>query len=104
MTKEEIGPQLFISDASGIYIPQRFAEEVDRSKVSGVGDEEWEILLSGPSNEDYWDVWDEVECFAIIRDKGTSYFLYQDGDLWLIPEGMEWSEKTDFYDWPEEPA
>jgi hypothetical protein len=28
--------------------------------------------------------------------------LYQDGDLWLIPEGMQWNDETGFFEWPEE--
>jgi hypothetical protein len=28
--------------------------------------------------------------------------LHQDGDLWLIPVGMEWSDEQDAYVWPED--
>lgn len=29
-------------------------------------------------------------------------FWREDGALWLIPEGMEWDEETDFFKWPDE--
>lgn len=32
---------------------------------------------------------------------GQRWFLYQDGALWLVPDGMEWSDKEDWYVWPE---
>lgn len=98
---------LWLSDARGVYIPRDFALSfADRTKhVTGVSDEEWEILEAGPSleNEWYWDTWYEVEQNAIVTDeKNIKYTLLHDGDLWLIPEGMEYNEQTDAYEWPNE--
>lgn len=82
------GSLLFCEDSSGIYIPQRFANEILRSSVLGVSPYDWQILAAGPDNELYWQVWDDVMKHAIVinRKTGITYTLYQDGDLWLIPE------------------
>lgn len=37
----------------------------------------------------------------ITGTDGVAYSMYQDGALWLIPDGMEWSDKSGFYVWPD---
>lgn len=94
---------LFCSDSSGIYIPRRFAREINRDCpecVTGVSPEEFAILEAGPENEQYWDCWNDVLNNAKVNDGNTTYSLYQDGDLWLVPEGMEWNEETEGFSWP----
>jgi hypothetical protein len=103
MTKQP-EPLIWLSDARGIYIPRDFAQSfAARAKnVSGVTDEEWEILEAGPDHELYWDAWSDVEQKATVTDDdGHVYNVYQDGDVWLIPDGMEWDEEHDFWRWPE---
>jgi hypothetical protein len=103
MTKPDM--MLWLDDHRGIYIPRDFANSfIDRAKsVSGVSAEEWAVLEDGPDHEWYWDTWNDVEQNAIVTDEdGVKYRLHQDGALWLIPEGMEYSEKTDTYEWPAE--
>lgn len=103
MTKPE--PLLFLNDARGIYLPRDFTCNVARDRVIGVSDEDWAILEAGPDHEHYWDVWNEIEQDAIVTDnKGVRYRLHQDGDLWLIPLGMEWDDEADGWRWPEEDA
>ena len=104
-------PMLWLSiDARGIYIPRDFALSFnDRAKdIAGVNHEQWVILEAGPDHEHYWEVWVEVCDSAIVTDEhGIKYSVYQDGDCWLIPEGMEWSNDIDFFAWPDkdpEPA
>lgn len=81
----------FSDSAYGIYIPQYFAEAVDRDRVENISDEQYEILLEGPDSEFYWDVWVEVEESAVITDSnGQKFSLYQDGDLWLVPLEADW--------------
>lgn len=78
---------LFADSNRGVYIPQHFAEAIKRDLVEGVTDEEWRILEAGPDCEGYWDVWNGVEMNAVICDAdGQRFTLYQDGDLWLIPQ------------------
>ena len=95
---------LWLSDARGIYIPRDFATSfADRAKsVSGVSDEDWAILEAGPDHEEYWDTWVDVSDEAVITDdKGVRYRVWQSGDCWLVPDGMEWSDEEDTFVWPE---
>jgi hypothetical protein len=71
--------------------------------VAGVNDEDWAILEAGPDHGNYWDAWDMVEQNAVITDEqGTKYTVHQDGDCWLVPDGMEWSDEHDGFVWPSE--
>jgi hypothetical protein len=95
---------LLLSDARGIYIPRDFTLHVGRDYVSGISDEDWEILAAGPDGPDhehYWDTWEHVLNNAeVTSDEGVKYFLNQEGDLWLIPKGMEWDDEADGWRWP----
>jgi hypothetical protein len=96
---------LWLSDARGVFIPRDFARSfVDRAKsVTGVIEEQWQVLEAGPDQELYWDVWDEVIGGAIITDEnGVKYTIWQNGDCWLVPVGMEYNEEEDTFKWPEE--
>ena len=98
--------QLWLNDARGVYIPRDFAKSFDDRKVRvrGVSDEDWAILDEGPDalENPYWETWDDVLNNAVIKDdNGVEFTLYQDGDLWLIPKGMEWSDTEDGFVWPE---
>jgi len=101
MTKPQ--PVLYLDSARGIYIPRDFAQSFAKTKyISGVSNTDLEILEEGPNGALYWDVWTDVLNNAIITgDDGIPYFLSQDNDLWLIPVGMEWSDETDFFIWPQ---
>jgi hypothetical protein len=94
---------LWLSDARGQYIPRDFATSFkDRTNVSGVSDEDWKVLEAGPDHEHYWDAWSNVCDNAEITDEnGVKFTVYQNGDCWLVPEGMEWSDKEETFVWPE---
>ena len=79
---------LFLTDARGVYIPRDFATSVVRECVTGVTDDQWKVLETGPDHEWYWETWDTVEQNAVIKDpvSKVNYTLYQDGDVWLIPQ------------------
>jgi hypothetical protein len=103
MTKPDM--LLWLDDHRGQYIPRDFANSfADRAKiVSGVSDDNWEILEAGPEHELYWDVWNDVEQNAVVTDdNGVVYTLYQDGALWLVPEGMEWNDANETFEWPDD--
>ena len=71
--------------------------------MQGVDDEEWAVLDAGPDHEHYWDVWCDVEQGAVVLDDdGNRYTIWNDGDCWLIPEGMEFNEATETFEWPEQ--
>lgn len=79
------GSQLFIDGNRGVYIPRDFAVMVERSSVSGVVQEDWDVLEMGPDHELYWEAWEAVLNNAVLEDGGEFYNLHQDGDLWLVP-------------------
>ena len=94
---------LFLSDTRGIYIPRDFARCIKREALSGVSADDMAILESGPDSEWYWEAWDSVCNSAIITDEnGTKFRIFQDGDCWLVPDGMEWSDEKGFFVWPED--
>ena len=82
--------ELYASDSRGIYIPQYFAKSIQRECLGGVSGEDMRILLDGPEAEYYWDAWDMVLNNAVLTDKGGKRrSLWQEGDLWVVPEGWE---------------
>lgn len=104
MSKPE--PMLYIGDANGIYIPQQFGRSIDGEDVILLGEvdpESLEILRAGPDHEHYLEAWADIEEHGIVTDSmlgGTRYRIHNDGDCWLIPEGMEWDENEDKWIWP----
>lgn len=87
-------PLLWLSSARGVYIPRDFVQSfADWTVVHGVGAKTKAILEAGPDHEWYWEAWEDVLNNATVIDlAGNEFSVYQDGDCWLIPEGMEWSE------------
>ena len=86
--------ELYASDNRGIYIPQYFAESIQMECLGGVSGEDMQILLDGPETEYYCEAWDMVLNNAVLTDKsGKRWTLYQDGDLWLVPE--DWTPEED---------
>ena len=75
---------LFADSNRGQYIPQHFAESIDRSKVKYVSDDDWQILEAGPDHNDYWECWDDVTRDAEVIDGGYTYTIHNDGDLFLV--------------------
>lgn len=103
--KSKPSMMLWLSDARGQYIPRDFAKSfADRAKtVSGVEAEEWERLEEGPDAAWHWETWENVLNNAVVTDEnGVKFRLWQDGDLWLVPEGMEYVEGTGTFEWPSE--
>lgn len=79
---------LFADSARGVYIPQHFAESINRDCLSDVTESDMATIAEGPDTEYYWDAWDSVLDSAVVTDvHGKRWTLYQDGDLWLLPEG-----------------
>ena len=80
--------ELYADSNRGVYIPQFFAESVKRDCVTGVSEEDFATLLSGPDAEFYWETWERVTNNATLTDptNGKIFYLYQDGDLWMVPK------------------
>jgi len=79
--------QLYADSARGVYIPQHFAESVNRD-MCDAPDYDLDQLVMGPDSCDhYWDIWTDVLDNTTLTDSdGQRWVLYQDGDLWLVPE------------------
>lgn len=91
---------LFLDDHRGIYIPRDFAQSIDRTRIAGIEASDLDFLINEPDADHYWDVWSEVcDNARVTGTDGTVYTLYQDGALWLIPEGMDYDERTDSWFW-----
>jgi hypothetical protein len=94
---------LWLSDSRGQYIPRDFAcSFANRAEcVFNVSVTDWKTLEAGPhDNEWYWEAWNNVCDCARIVIGSTVYTVYQDGDCWLVPVGMEWSDEQDCFVWP----
>ena len=74
-----------IDSNRGIYIPQQFAKNWGSSCISGVSLRELEILINGPENPDYFDVWDDILLSVHFMFDGVECTLYEDNDLWAVP-------------------
>jgi hypothetical protein len=100
---------LFLDDHRGIYIPRDFAQSIKRDAIAypptfhhGDINADLDALLD-PDGEQYWDTWSDICDNAIVTDdKGRTFSLYQDGALWLIPVGMEWSDEEQWFAWPDD--
>lgn len=95
-TRKEAERELLFDGLWGVYIPQRFAQEIDRSRVRGVSQSDYEILEAGPDHDDYWDVWDHVVREAVLTlADGTDVVLDEDGDVFYRARGAEYCEYLD---------
>ena len=97
MKTNKLEPELLVSDAQGIYIPKTFAD------VFGIPEnfQNWDAIKedieflqkeNSPEHIEYWDTWDELIDNAILQANGTTYYLYQNGDLWSVPSTYENNE------------
>ena len=77
----------------GVFVPQWFAQTVNRALLSGVTTEDLDYLAKEGSIEDdgFWDIWDSVLNNARITHNGKIYHLHQDGDLFAI----DWDNLAD---------
>ena len=103
MTVQEDKVILFADGAYGIYAPQRFVERLNRDKVTieGFCPDSWRAVKAGPDHEWYWEAWEDItqNCTFVSNETGAEYYIYQDGDVWLVDKTAEagvdhelWSE------------
>lgn len=78
--------EILVDSRHGQYCPQVFAQTINREKFPNISEESWNILLEGPDNEMYWDVWCYDVDGTMSIDGGT---IFQDGDVWVV---YEWDE------------
>jgi hypothetical protein len=92
MTFQEAGERGYIDcivdGHHGIYVPQQFAKRFQEQ--AGLDGDDLAILLDGPDNKHYWDVWGDVLDNGTVTDRsGNVYSLYQDDDLFAIDVSVE---------------
>ena len=78
--------ECIVDGANGQYIPQIFAERFPE----WLDDDDKAILLSGPDNADYWEVWDNVQ----FSEHAGQFLTNSEGgnDLMLCKESpMQWA-------------
>lgn len=88
---------LLLDSARGQFIPRDFVTEFDLSKFLGVS--QWAVAqCKDPENDHYWDAWNDILSNVKYRtDDGREFFLYQDGDVWLLCfDEMTDEEKQNF--------
>lgn len=83
--EENIETTFIVDSHHGIYIPQIFCQSYE--KVDNVCQEDWDICLSGPDHEWYWDAWSEILNSWNYKESdalGSIFEVFidqQDGDL-----------------------
>ena len=95
MTNTTLQPSLVLSDTHGIYIPQMWCSDLDQEQSEAIGVDWWDVQVcqAGPDHEWYWDAWDSIlNSVSITDDDGVTWTLYQDGDLWEVPEGFTFED------------
>lgn len=93
---------LILDGSRGIYIPQGFAERFGHwlGEWKNVNQDDIDTLLEGPDHEWYWEAWQNVVDNAeYMGADGVKYSLYQDGDVWLVPEGTRFPSDDDWEDY-----
>jgi hypothetical protein len=83
---------LLVDSHHGIYSGQLLAEHYELPNLSP---EDKQILLNGPDDESYVEVWSDLEGETVMID-GEAYEVRSiDGDTWAIPANVEitnWGE------------
>ena len=100
------GMELLFSDNRGVYIPRDFAEIVgDDSGWTNFDQKDIDLLLKGPEEESYWDVWNDIiDNIKFTDSNGNEWKLCQYGDLWLYCGPlMTDDEYQEFFGEPREP-
>ena len=86
-------PQIVLGDHHGIYIPQLWCQDLEQSEAKAIG-LEWsdvQACQTGPDHPWYWEAWDAILNSASMTDnKGETWRLHQDGDLWEVPDSFDW--------------
>jgi len=67
----------------GVYVPRAFATNCNMSDWN-VKEEDVTVLLAGPENDEYWEVWNDLEGYGgahFTDSRGVRWELEQDCDL-----------------------
>jgi hypothetical protein len=99
LTMKSQMPVLAISDCHGRYIPQLWCADLDQDQAVAIG-ANWtdvETCMYGPDHEWYWEAWEAIlDDVSMTDENGTKWILYQDGDLWEVPEGFDFDREESY--------
>jgi len=98
MENVQQGLILLCDSSSGVYIPKRFAEEIDRQYVKNIDHDLFDDI-SSPDDELYWEAWVRFLDNAQLQIGNNTYLLHHDGDLWAYcPDLMSEEELNNLFD------
>ena len=86
---------LLVDSHNGIYSAQMLAKWYGPHLQ--IEKDDLDILLDGPDNDNYVEVWANIDGIELIDDSGEKYFIWQYEDIWAVPDGWEWSEDEETY-------
>jgi len=100
MKFEDSTAALAVNSAHGQYIGQKFAEYYQSALIeNNFPKEKLDILLAGPDNEEYQDVWVYLFPITLKDQKGVEYifdYFQGEGDIWELAKKeydlIEWEE------------
>ena len=84
--------QLLLGDSHGIYIPKRWADEIEDEEEAESYSVSWQDVLicqAGPDHELYWEAWNSILQSALWNENGEDWRLLQNGDLWAVRSDVE---------------
>ena len=77
-------PTLILDSRHGVYIPEIFGRCYE-DRIP----ERLYSFLQDPEREEYWNAWEWVLDNVTIEIDGQPHYLWHDGDLWAIPDGID---------------
>lgn len=90
---------LLVDSHHGIYMAQSAIEVLQRMDNVDYGDltqDEIQILLDGPDNEEYAELSCEAMDAITVLIEGEKYGVSWNEDLWLVRDGLTEEEWEDF--------
>lgn len=79
---------LIVDGNAGQYAPQRFVEFVYDNgwELKNVDQYDMDVIETGPSHEEYWSAWDEIENNGTVLNDEGEFYIIHDMDIWIVPE------------------
>lgn len=99
-TQDELFEQFnhFVDSHHGIYSAQVFAQSLDFSRIEGISLDDWNILLDGPDNDLYVEVWADKLDNITVDLEGKRWLVWENEGIYLYPEEIHnlinWDEIT----------
>lgn len=85
---------LLVDSHHGIYSAQSLVQRYGNNLQ--IDQEDKDILLAGPDHPWYVETWATIDGAILVDDIGEKYFLWQNEDIWAVPEGWEYNEEDTY--------